>query len=233
MRKAGILSFKIGGLKVLNYGMLFWSLITIFTPLVCGMGLNFLLLSRVALGLTEGVTFPAVFDIFSHWIVNQEERSSSMAFVSTGPTVGTIVALILTPVISLNYGWRAGFWIFGMVGIFLVSFSKMKKMKSRPEEDTLLTEEERKEFQNTETYLPTNNVEKGSLQNPKASVEDNSLSDIKLETVTTLLKSYLRESSVWIVIFTHSCSSFSWVTMVTWLVCTLPFLPLFFNSCFF
>jgi MFS family permease len=51
----GLLADKIGGKKVLGFGVVWWSIATVFTPIAASMGMPMLLFSRAMMGVGEGV----------------------------------------------------------------------------------------------------------------------------------------------------------------------------------
>ena len=61
----GYLADKYGGKKVLGYGLLIWSFITIITHFCAYQGLWWLILIRILMGLGEGVTFPSWLAIYA------------------------------------------------------------------------------------------------------------------------------------------------------------------------
>ncbi len=65
----GQLADQFGGKGVLAAGVTVWSLFTLTTPFAAAAGLPILIVNRVAMGLGEGVAFPAV-----HALVGEQER---------------------------------------------------------------------------------------------------------------------------------------------------------------
>ncbi len=99
----------------LGAGVLLWSLFTILTPPAAALGLTVLLVARVAMGMGEAVTFPSIYSLYSRWVPTQE-RSRSIAFTNSGIPLGTVFALIVTPMIVTRFGWEWAFYSFGLVG---------------------------------------------------------------------------------------------------------------------
>lgn len=105
---------KIGGKTVLTSAVFLWSLSTLFTPLVAS-SVYLLVLSRVLLGLGEGLGLPTIFHIFAHTIP-VEERSRAFGYLVASGSIGQTVAAALCP----HLPWRLSFYIFGAKGIIWV-----------------------------------------------------------------------------------------------------------------
>lgn len=113
----GWLSDRLGGKLVLGVGVLLWSLFTVLTPPAAMGGIVLLFIVRVAMGMGEGVSFPAVFSLFARW-VPQRERARAAGIVIAGIPLGTITALVVTPLIVVRLGWEWAFYLFGALGVF-------------------------------------------------------------------------------------------------------------------
>jgi len=91
----------IGGIFVLNY-------------LEDGFHLD--MVERVVTGLGEGVTYPAVFHLLGRWYP-KTEKSFWACFLGVAPSIGTVLANGLSPVIIENLRWQSVCYIFGGFGI--------------------------------------------------------------------------------------------------------------------
>lgn len=112
----GRLADKMGGALVLGAGVLLWSLFTLLTPAAAFLGFSVLLLARLGMGMGESVTFPSVYNMVTRWVPSQD-RSKAIALNASGIPVGTVFALIATPIIVDRLGWEWAFYLFGAVGI--------------------------------------------------------------------------------------------------------------------
>jgi sugar phosphate permease len=79
-----------------------------------------MLLSRVALGVTEGPQFSFVAKAVQQWFP-AGERSRATAIWMVGSPLGSAIGFPLTISLVAHYGWRASFFVFGAVNILLVA----------------------------------------------------------------------------------------------------------------
>jgi ACS family sodium-dependent inorganic phosphate cotransporter len=112
----GRLADRFGGKVVLGGGVLAWSLFTILTPPSAATGLLLLIIVRIAMGMGEAVTFPSIYSIYARW-VPLGERARAVALANSGIPLGTVCALLLTPLIVERFGWEWAFYSFGAVGV--------------------------------------------------------------------------------------------------------------------
>ncbi len=111
----GSLAARLGGKAVLGFGVLWWSLFTLLTPLSAMTSFPVLIAARILMGLGEGVAFPATYNLLGRW-VPPKERSRAAAFNLSAIALGTLFAVSTTPFIVLALGWQAVFYLFGSAG---------------------------------------------------------------------------------------------------------------------
>lgn len=112
----GSFSKRFGGKNVLTFAVLLWSLLTFLTPLFAS-SVVVLIISRIMLGVAEGVGLPAVVQIFSTCVM-VEERSRAFSYLVAFGSIGQTVAAILAPHLS----WRYNFLTFGCFGFLWIIF---------------------------------------------------------------------------------------------------------------
>jgi ACS family sodium-dependent inorganic phosphate cotransporter len=117
----GSLAARFGGKAVLGFGVIWWSLFTLLTPLSALASFPALIAARVLMGLGEGVAFPATYNLLGRW-VPLRERSRAAAFNLSGIAIGTLFAVTLTPIIAVTWGWPAVFYLFGATGFVWAVF---------------------------------------------------------------------------------------------------------------
>ncbi|MEP1510743.1 MAG: ACS family MFS transporter [Parasphingorhabdus sp.] len=111
----GKLADRFGGKIVLGFGVFIWSLFTLVAPPAAALGITVLIIARILMGMGEAVTFPAIYALYARWIPVRE-RSRSAGFSNSGIPLGTVFALLATPVIVAQWGWEWVFYIFGATG---------------------------------------------------------------------------------------------------------------------
>jgi MFS family permease len=112
----GWLAERYGGKVVLGTGVVFWSFFTMLTPVAAAGGLTALLLTRVFMGIGEGITFPSIYAMFGRW-VPENERSRAIGILFSTIPLGSVFALLATPLIVVHYGWEMSFYVFGAIGL--------------------------------------------------------------------------------------------------------------------
>jgi ACS family sodium-dependent inorganic phosphate cotransporter len=183
----GWLADRYGGKKVLAFGVLWWSLFTMITPLartITGMAAM-----RTLMGVGEGVNFPSIQSVMAKWIP-VAERSRVMGFTLSGISVGNIIAFPLATWIMLTLGWRSVFYIFGLFGFIWCVFWLLGAA-NRPEEHTGIGSEELQYIQENRPDIT-----------PVASVP---------------WKTLLSKMEIWTLVVNHFCVSWGFFMFLTWL----------------
>jgi ACS family sodium-dependent inorganic phosphate cotransporter len=131
----GRLADRYGGKAVLGAGVLLWSLFTVLTPPAAYLGFGVLIAARILMGTGEAVTFPSIYTLYSRW-VPLTERSRAVALANSGIPLGTVFALVVTPLIVQRWGWEWAFYLFGAVGVlwYLVWHLRVASHPSHPED---------------------------------------------------------------------------------------------------
>ncbi|GLU00744.1 hypothetical protein SLE2022_180900 [Rubroshorea leprosula] len=138
----GIWADKFGGKLVLGFGVVWWSIATVLTPIAARIGLPCLLIMRAFMGIGEGVAMPAMNNILSKWIP-VSERSRSLALVYSGMYLGSVTGLAVSPILIHNFGWPSVFYAFGSLGSIWFALW-LRKAHSSPKEDPELTAQEKR-----------------------------------------------------------------------------------------
>lgn len=185
----GRLADRFGGKAVLGAGVLLWSLFTMLTPPAAQLGLTVLLITRVLMGMGEAVTFPSIYTLYSRW-VPLTERSRAVGLANSGIPLGTVFALLATPMIVQSLGWPWAFYLFGAVGVlwFLVWHVKVT---AHPADHPRMTAQE------------------------LASIEDGTTPRSDADRVPW--KALLSSSAVWAIIVAHFCNNWSLYVLLSWL----------------
>jgi len=186
----GRLADKFGGKVVLGAGVLLWSLFTILTPPAAMIGLSLLIATRIAMGMGEAVTFPSIYTTYGRWIPIQE-RSRAVGFTNSGIPLGTVFALVVTPIIVQQLGWEWAFYLFGAVGLVWYLFWH-QMVTASPQQSTIITEEEL-----------------ALIEDGTASKEDDADAPSIID--------FLKHAPVWAIIITHFCNNWSLYVLLSWL----------------
>jgi ACS family sodium-dependent inorganic phosphate cotransporter-like MFS transporter 5 len=104
---------KRGGKTVLGIAGLCWSVCTILVPIIARSGgIIPIILLRIALGISEGVTFPVIAYLLRS-VVPEHERSRGVAAISVGTLSGAVFSFSISPVIVMSLHWDSVFYFFG------------------------------------------------------------------------------------------------------------------------
>jgi len=186
----GRLADRFGGKVVLATGVLWWSLFTLLTPVAAMGGFTALIAARIAMGLGEAVTFPSVYTLYSRWLPVQE-RARGMALNNSGIPVGTIFALIVTPIIVAKLGWEWAFYSFGMAGVIWAYFW-IRFTAATPEKHQSISQAELE-------YIRNNTPVKTA------------------QTRTPSVLEFLKHGPVWAIMVAHFCNNWSLYVLLSWL----------------
>ena len=185
----GKLADRFGGKVVLGFGVLLWSLFTVITPPAAAFGLVVLVIVRILMGMGEAVTFPAIFAQYARWIP-LKERARSVAFSNGGIPLGTVFALLVTPIIVASLGWEWVFYLFGAAG-FLWCIAWQFLIAASPRQQAGMSAEE----------LAV--IEAGAIRDGR--------------TPPTPWRALLTSMPVWAIIVAHFCNNWSLYVLLAWL----------------
>jgi MFS family permease len=131
-----------GARKVLTRVVLWWSAFTAFT----GMTSNYyvLLLTRFCFGAGEAGYLPNVGISISRWFP-VIERARAFGFVWMSAQIGGALSPLVIVPIQLRYGWRASFFLLGVIGI-LWCLAWYGWYRERPTENPNVTPSELEEI---------------------------------------------------------------------------------------
>jgi len=180
---------RIGGRALLTFGVLWWSVFTLLTPLAASRSFGALIGARIGMGLGEGVAFPAIYQLLGRWIPLQE-RARAAALNGSGIPLGTVAATLLTPWLADRFGWPSVFHVCGVAGFLwyaLWRFTSSERVEDapgiHPSEIAYIRAH----------ILPT----AAKLQVPWRRI--------------------LRSGAVWVLVFNHFCSNWGFYVILSWL----------------
>ena len=110
----GALADRIGPRRVLTRIVLWWSAFTALT----GATTSYypLLLTRVFFGAGEAGAFPNASVVVSRWFPPAQRATMSGVTLMASQIGGAVAPLLVVPIQS-RYGWRASFFVFGLLGV--------------------------------------------------------------------------------------------------------------------
>jgi ACS family D-galactonate transporter-like MFS transporter len=186
----GALLDKVGVKWLVRLGTLLWSLATLMTALVSGLGL--ILLSRIILGVAEGPAFPGASKATSYWFPLRERGLATSAFDAAAKFSNVIGVPIVALAVTV-WGWRAGFFLTAILSfLYFIVFWLLYR---DPRESKSLSKEEH-------TYI----TEGGAQQ--EGAVEGNFLSNLGF---------LLRQPKVWGLTLGFMAYGYSFYLFLTWL----------------
>jgi MFS family permease len=110
----GVLGDRIGPRRVLTRIVLWWSAFTSITGLAMGYGS--LLATRLLFGIGEAGAFPNSSIVVARWFPTPE-RGRAFGIILTAAQIGGAISPLLVVPIQMRYGWRASFYVFGILGV--------------------------------------------------------------------------------------------------------------------
>ena len=111
---SGALGDRIGPRRVLTRIVLWWSAFTALTGTVTSFVP--LLLTRFFFGMGEAGAFPNASVAVARWFpVHERGRAFGISLMSS--QLGGAIAPLLVVPIQVHYGWRASFFVFGVLGV--------------------------------------------------------------------------------------------------------------------
>src|SRR5580658_4871344 len=111
---SGALGDRIGPRRVLTRIVLWWSAFTSLTGMVTGY--YPLLVTRFLFGAGEAGAYPNASVVVARWFPVHERGRALGITLMAGQLGGAFAPLLVVP-IQVHYGWRASFYVFGILGV--------------------------------------------------------------------------------------------------------------------
>ena len=185
----GFLADRFGGKVVLGLGVLIWSFFTIATPWAAFSGMIGLLAARIGMGLGEAVTFPSVYSLITRWFP-VHEKAKAVAFNASGIPIGTVFALVVTPIIVSELGWEWAFYLFGLVGVVWYAAWHLVVTNTPAEHPRIAAAETQ--------FIAANAPASGTVETPP-------------------MRQFLRNKALWAIIVAHFCNNWTLYVILSWL----------------
>ncbi|KAL3981934.1 Major Facilitator Superfamily protein [Acanthocheilonema viteae] len=182
----GYLAHRYGGKFVYFAGVFGTAVFTLLSPPLAKLGKVSIMAARFWEGLFEGVSYPAMHAILGNWAPTMEKtRMSAISYA--GSYFGTVIAMPISAVIGLHFGWPSIFYFFGVAAL-LWCFLWVKKFHDMPENDPNITTDE----------LTLLKRETKQAVNP-----------------VVPWKHILSSRAVWAIVIAHVCQNWGFYTMLT------------------
>ena len=220
----GVLADKIGGARVLLGGLLVWSLATMVTPLAASTkSIPLLCLCRVVMGLGEGVALPCMNNVASRW-VPKFERSRAVSFCMGGFQSGSMIGLLVAPLLMSRFGIAGPFYVFGAIGVAWAAVWNARAT-SYPRANERVGEEELKFIEDGGAivdHLRSSSSESSSSSSGKE-IDDEVLVLTEVEKKTTPWKMLLSHPATWACVVANFVNNFGFFILLAWM-------PKYFND---
>jgi ACS family glucarate transporter-like MFS transporter len=139
---SGYLGDRFGARAMLARIVLWWSAFTTLTGFVSK--LWWLVIIRFLFGVGEAGAYPTASTSVFRWFPAAEHgRAFGVIFLSS-QLGGAIAPLLIVP-IQVHFGWRASFYVFGVLGVVWAS-GWWRWYRNHPQEKTGITDQERAEI---------------------------------------------------------------------------------------
>jgi len=110
----GTLGDRIGARRVLTRVVLWWSAFTSLTGRMTNY--YFLLLTRFCFGAGEAGAFPNASIVIARWFPPIQAARIPAVILAASQIGGAVAPLLVLP-LQIRFGWRASFYMFGIVGV--------------------------------------------------------------------------------------------------------------------
>jgi len=151
----GLMGDRLGQRTVLLRIVIWWSVFTILTGAVTG--LTSLIAVRFLFGMGEAGSYPNSCGVISRWMPGYE-TSRGMSWLGMGAPAGAALAPLIVVPLASAYGWRAPFFVNGVLGLFWVFIcwiwfrNHPREMKSISPEEKELIEKNRNYFKHDQPF---------------------------------------------------------------------------------
>ncbi|XP_067118854.1 sialin-like [Centruroides vittatus] len=118
---AGWVISRIGAKLIFVGGTAVCSLSVFIIPLITDFGYEVVVIARIFTGLSQGLSFPAMYNLIAKWAPIRE-RSALLSISVSGNSIGTVLSMILGGYLckyGFFGGWPSAFYVFGLLGFVL------------------------------------------------------------------------------------------------------------------
>ncbi|CAG2167488.1 unnamed protein product, partial [Oppiella nova] len=114
----GVLAERYGGKWIMGTSMLLAAILSLLSPWAARLDYRVFIVTRVGLGLCDGVVYPVMCVMIAKWMP-EWERSRGTTIIFTGSSIGMVVSIPVAGLLcdgTFMGGWPAVFIVFGLAG---------------------------------------------------------------------------------------------------------------------
>jgi len=119
---AGNIADRMSRTKIVLWSLVAWSLVTVFTGFAHNVETIFA--ARILLGIAESFYLPAAAALLADHH-GPATRGKATGFHMLGLNLGLVFGGSLAGLLAEHYGWHAGFWVLGGLGLLLAALSPL------------------------------------------------------------------------------------------------------------
>ena len=185
---------------MLLFGVLLWSAGTLLAPPASAHGLWALCASRLLVGLGEGVA-PSAATALLVQFVPVRERARAVSLVWGGLDVGSVLGLLIAPILIAAFGWQSVFYAFAVLGFAWCALWPYAQPHASASVANLAAAAAERVAGAARTAV---RAAAAAVAPPRPRKR------------TPWLK-FLRSPAVWAVVTTHFCFNYGYYTLLAWL----------------
>ena len=175
------------------------------------------------MGLGEGVALPCMNNVASRW-VPKFERSRAVSFCMGGFQSGSMIGLLVAPLLMSRFGIAGPFYVFGAIGVAWAAVWNARAT-SYPRANERVGEEELKFIEDGGAivdHLRSSSSESSSSSSGKE-IDDEVVVVTEVEKKTTPWKMLLSHPATWACVVANFVNNFGFFILLAWM-------PKYFND---
>ena len=197
---------------MLSAGVALWSLGTLLGPPAAAVALPVLCASRLLVGLGEGVA-PSAATALCVQFVPQRERARAVSVVWGGLDLGSVIGLLIAPVLIAWAGWQSVFYVFAALG-----FAWCAAWPAAQPHASAAVALPRQDAAPVQAAASAAQRWIDAWRNARTGVRPASMTASRAPSaVGPPWRKFMASPAVWAVIVTHFCFNYGYYTLLAWL----------------
>jgi ACS family sodium-dependent inorganic phosphate cotransporter len=214
---AGFLASRLGGAKVLSAGVALWSVGTALAPPAAALALPALCASRLLVGLGEGLAPSAATALLVQFIPARE-RARAVSLVWGGLDLGSVIGLLIAPLLIHAAGWQAVFYAFAVLGgVWCLLWPRAQPHASAAVALPSVQAGAAAQAGAADAARWIASWRSRSGGNAAATAAAASPAAASAASGRPPLGKFARSPAVWAVVITHFCFNYGYYTLLAWL----------------